>query len=174
MADLRYPIGPETRDEVRTEEKLLLWSERIRNLPTALEAAVNGLTDSQLDTPYRDGGWTVRQVVHHVADSHLNAYCRFRLTLTEDNPTVRPYDEKAWAKLPDAASGPIGPSRSLIRSLHDRWSRLLATLEMADYDRPLHHPENGDLTLWDLLNSYQWHCRHHVAHITALVEREGW
>ncbi|NNE70366.1 MAG: putative metal-dependent hydrolase [Rhodothermales bacterium] len=174
MTDPRYPIGPESRDDEPTEAKRQLWSSRIANLPDALEAAVAELTGAQLDTPYREGGWTVRQVVHHIADSHLNAYCRFRLTLTEDSPTVRPYDEKAWALLPDAASGPIEPSLALIRGLHTRWASLLSTLSLSDYDRPLHHPENGDLTLWNLLGSYDWHCRHHVAHITALAEREGW
>jgi hypothetical protein len=150
------------------------FEDLIRALPDALEASVAGLTDTQLDTPYREDGWTVRQVVHHVADSHINAYCRFRLALTEDNPTVRTYVEGEWARLEDGANAPIGVSLTLIRALHDRWSRLLDTLTLEHYQRPLYHPEIGDITLWNLLETYQWHGRHHVAHITTLREAKGW
>ncbi|MBO6575435.1 MAG: putative metal-dependent hydrolase [Rhodothermales bacterium] len=172
--DPRYPIGPHETTPESSEALRAEWVERIRRLPTDIENAVRDLTDSQLDTRYRDEGWTIRQVVHHLADSHLNAYCRFRLTITEDNPTIRPYDEVAWAELPDASSAPIGPSLNLIRSLHDRWCRLLDTLELSAYERTLHHPESGDLTLWGLLDTYQWHGRHHVAHVTMTRDREGW
>jgi DinB superfamily len=142
-------------------------------MPPKLEAAVSNLTDAQLDTPYRDGGWTVRQLVHHIADSHMNAYTRFKLTLTEDHPTIRPYEEWVWAELPDA-QGPIGTSLTLIRALHERWGLLLATLTEADYKRTLFHPEWGDMTLWALLDNYQWHSRHHVAHVTSLRDSKGW
>jgi hypothetical protein len=142
-------------------------------MPSKLETAVSGLAEAQLDTPYREGGWTVRQLVHHVADSHMNAYTRFKLTLTEDHPTIRPYEEKDWARLSDA-QGPIGTSLTLVRALHERWGLLLATLTEADYKRTLHHPEWGDMTLWDLLDNYQWHSRHHVAHVTSLRDSKGW
>lgn len=174
MADPRYPIGPSVTGEDPSNELMDVFRERIRALPAALEAAVAGLTQKQLDTPYRKDGWTVRQVVHHVADSHINAYCRFRLVLTEEHPTVRTYVEGEWAKLEDAANAPVGASLTLVRALHDRWSRLLDTLKLEDYNRTLYHPESGEMTLWNLLETYQWHGRHHVAHITTLRKEKGW
>jgi uncharacterized damage-inducible protein DinB len=142
--------------------------------PSALRAAVKGLTDAQLDTPYRPEGWTVRQLVHHVADSHLNAYTRFRLALTEDNPTIKPYDEAAWAELPDARSLPIGVSLDLLDRIHERLVHLLRATQDADFRRTLQHPENGPMTMDSLLAVYAWHGRHHTAHVTGLRERMKW
>jgi uncharacterized damage-inducible protein DinB len=143
--------------------------------PTKLRQAVNGLTDAQLDTPYRPGGWTVRQVVHHVADSHLNAYTRFRLAFTEQNPTIKPYDEAKWAELPDVAATSPEVSLALLEALHIRWVKLLRALTPAQLQRGFVHPEHGRLiTLERLLAMYAWHGRHHVAHITRLRERNGW
>jgi hypothetical protein len=173
LTDPRYPIGQLEIDNEYSAAKQQLWTESICSMPEELEAAVSGLTETQLDTPYREGGWTVRQVVHHVADSHMNAYTRFKLTLTEDHPTIRPYEEKDWARLPDVL-GPIGPSLTLIGALHERWGLLLAPLTEADYARTLFHPEGGEMTLWNLLDNYQWHSRHHVAHITSLRDSKGW
>ena len=135
--------------------------------------AVRGLSAAQLDTPYRPGGWTIRQVVHHLGESHMNAFIRFKLALTEDNPTIKPYDEDAWAKLKDAQS-PIEPSVTLLDALHQRWVVLLEGLEPADFARPLQHPERGPMTLDSMLQLYSWHGPHHVAHITGLRQREGW
>ncbi len=174
--DLRYPVGPftfaagaapGTRDE---------WREEIRQLPGALARAVAGLDDGQLDTPYRPDGWTVRQLVHHVADSHLNAYVRLRLALTETGPTIRPYDERRWAELPDARALPPGPSLRLLEALHERWSALLDRLDPTDWPRTLVHPERpGEpLTVEWLVAHYAWHSRHHLAHVTSLRSREGW
>jgi uncharacterized damage-inducible protein DinB len=142
--------------------------------PSALRAAVKGLTDAQLDTPYRPEGWTVRQLVHHVADSHMNAYTRFRLALTEDNPTIKPYDEAAWAELPDARSLPIGVSLDLLDRIHERLVHLLRATKDADFRRTLQHPENGPMTMDSLLAVYAWHGRHHTAHVTRLRERMKW
>lgn len=142
--------------------------------PSALRAAVKGLTDAQLDTPYRPEGWTVRQLVHHVADSHMNAYTRFRLALTEDNPTIKPYDEAAWAELPDARSLPIGVSLDLLDRIHERLVHLLRATKDADFQRTLQHPENGPMTMDSLLAVYAWHGRHHTAHVTRLRERMKW
>ena len=142
--------------------------------PEKLCAAVKGLNDRQLDTPYREGGWTVRQVVHHVADSHLNAYVRLRLALTETEPTIRPYDEAAWAKLEDAEHAPVEVSLRLIGPLHERWVRLLQSLKTEDFVRKLVHPEHGARTVDWLAQLYAWHGRHHTAHITELRKQKGW
>jgi hypothetical protein len=139
-----------------------------------MRAAVAGLTTAQLDTAYRPGGWTVRQVVHHVPDSHLNAYVRFKLALTENAPTIKPYDEAAWARLPDTASTPIEVSLDLLESLHARWVRLLEAMTDSDFARQFHHPESGTMRLDTYLSGYAWHCRHHLAHITQLRARMGW
>lgn len=175
MSDPRYPIGPFTRDPAPTAESRRRWIETIRALPAALRAAVAGLDDARLDTPYRDGGWTVRQVVHHLPDSHLNAYVRFKLGLTEDHPAIRPYDEAAWAELEDGKRAPVAVSLALLEALHDRWARMLESMSDADFARTVHHPEQGrDLSLDDLLQMYAWHSRHHLAHVTGLTERMGW
>jgi uncharacterized damage-inducible protein DinB len=171
--DLRYPIGkfegpPAITPELRTE-----WIDTIAAAPGRYRDAVRGLSDAQLDTPYRPGGWTVRQVIHHVADSHMNSFIRFRLALTEDEPTIKPYDEKKWALLEDA-SEPVEVSLQLIDSLHHRWVAMLRSLDPAAFSRTLRHPEIGVMDLNLLLAIYAWHSRHHAAHVTALRAREGW
>ena len=136
--------------------------------------AVAGLNDGQLDTPYREGGWTLRQVVHHVADSHMNSYIRFRLALTEDEPTIKPYDEAVWANLIDAKTAPVAPSLSLLEGLHHRWAVLLRSLSETDVQRKFVHPELGTLTVDQYISLYAWHGKHHAAHITSLRERKAW
>jgi uncharacterized damage-inducible protein DinB len=174
MEDLRFPIGPCPRDPDLTAEKRRLWTQQIAKTAQQMRAAVAGLSETQLDTPYRDGGWTVRQVVHHVPDSHLNAYTRFRLTLTESEPTIKPYDQEAWAELADARSAPIEPSLALLEALHQRWVAMLESLSDDDFARRFRHPEIGVVTLGEVLGMYAWHGPHHVAHITGLRQRNGW
>ena len=140
----------------------------------SITQAVAGLDDAQLDTPYREGGWTIRQVVHHVADSHANSYIRFKLALTEDWPIIKPYDEASWAELVDSRSLPVSTSLDLLTALHARWVALLRTLKAEDWERTLNHPEAGVMSLDLMLGLYAWHCEHHVAHITALRSRMGW
>jgi len=171
--DLRYPTGKFHFDPDVTAQKRAASIAAIRETPAVLRTAVRGLTDAQLDTPYRPGGWTVRQVVHHVPESHMNAFVRFKLALTEDNPTIKPYDEDAWAKLKDVSS-PIEPSLTLLDALHTRWVTLLETMNREDFGRPLQHPERGPMTLDQMLQLYAWHGRHHAAHITGLRARERW
>ena len=175
MSDFRYPIGPfrfEGRSEQRAREA---WIGEIAAAPGHLRAAVAGLTPAQLDTPYRDKGWTVRQVVHHVPDSHLNAYTRIKLALTEEEPTIKPYDEARWAELPDVRTAPIETSLTLLECLHRRWVLLLRELRPRDFERRFRHPEHGrSIGLEEVLAMYAWHGRHHVAHITSLKKREGW
>jgi len=172
--DLSYPIGPcEYPVIVSTEDRARHIAD-IAALPKNLTEAVRLLEDGQLDTPYRPGGWTVRQVVHHYVDSHMNAYVRFRLALTEDQPTIKPYDEKKWAELIDARTSPIQASLGILEGLHGRWVSLLTSLSDADFARKLNHPESGVLRLDTYLVTYGWHCRHHVAHITSLRRRMGW
>jgi len=171
--DLRYPIGPFNPAPPSDSMRRAAMAD-IAGLPQQMRSAVSGLTEAQLDTPYRPGGWTVRQVVHHVADSHMNAFIRLRLALTEDRPTIKPYDEKLWAELRDMRL-PVDPSLVILDGLHRRWSDLLSGLSDADYERTFVHPEHGRaLTLDWLAQNYGWHSRHHVAHITALRTREGW
>jgi uncharacterized damage-inducible protein DinB len=148
--------------------------QEIASTPAALASAVKGLTDAQLDTPYRDGGWTPRQIVHHVADSHMNAYIRFKLGMTEDNPTIKPYDEKTWAETIDGRTAPVDMSLPMIDSLHRRWVQFLKSLDQTDMARTILHPERGPMKLSDLLQLYSWHGRHHTAHITGLRQRMGW
>jgi len=175
VTDLRYPIGKFTYDGDMTDARRAECIRRIGAAPGRLRAAVTGLDDAQLDTPYRPGGWTVRQVVHHVPDSHLNAYTRIRLALTEDTPTIKPYEEARWAELPDARSLPVEISLRLLEALHARWVPLLERLGPGDAARPLRHPEHGRLmTIDELLAMYAWHGDHHAAHITSLRERMGW
>ena len=170
--DLRYPIGP-FRFEAGAAETAL-WIAQIEEAPGMLRTAVDGLTAEQIDTPYRTGGWTVRQVVHHLPDSHLNAYVRFRLALTEDEPTIKPYEQERWAELADARSAPIEMSLALLESLHRRWTLLLRSLGPEDFRRAFRHPELGVVTLEKNLAIYAWHGRHHIAHITSLRNRMGW
>jgi hypothetical protein len=172
--DPRFPVGKFVWLEKTAADDRQQFIAQIEEAPTNLRAAVKGLTDAQLDTPYRDGGWTVRQVVHHLADSHLNAYVRYKLTITEDQPTVKPYDEKRWAELLDAKTAPIETSLTLLESLHRRWVMFLKSLSAADYARKLKHPELGEVVLEKYLAMHAWHGRHHVAHITSLRERMGW
>ncbi|MCZ6917383.1 MAG: bacillithiol transferase BstA [Gemmatimonadetes bacterium] len=173
MTDLRYPIGRIDFSGHATKEQRNVAIADIEHTPEWLRDAVHNLSDAQLDTPYRPEGWTVRQVVHHVADSHLNSLTRFKLTLTEDKPTIRTYDEARWAELPDAA-GPPKMSLRLLDALHERWVYLLRNISDADWKRELIHPDLGNMRLDELLVFYGWHGRHHVAHITNLRKREGW
>jgi uncharacterized damage-inducible protein DinB len=175
LDDLRYPTGRfSSVKRPLTDAERSAKIDAIRATPARIRAAVESLSDAQLDTPYREGGWTVRQVVHHVVDSHVNAYVRFRLALTEEKPTVRPYQEKLWAELPDAKTLPVGPSLAILDGVHARWVALLETLEPRQFLRPLYHPENGDMTIDMLLELYGWHGRHHESHITGLRQRRGW
>lgn len=174
MTDLRYPIGPFTPPGDVTPDRRLAFIDAIAGTPARLRAAVEGLDEDQLDTPYRPGGWTVRQLVHHVPDSHLNAYTRLKLALTESEPTIRPYDEAAWATLPDSSAVPIDVSLSLLDALHRRWVALLRALRDDDFARVYVHPESGRHTLDHLVALYAWHGPHHVRHVTALRERNGW
>ncbi|HSL83356.1 MAG TPA: bacillithiol transferase BstA [Thermoanaerobaculia bacterium] len=171
---LRYPMGRWQRQEGATAAERRSWIDAIAAAPLALRVAVTGLGDEQLDTPYRPGGWTARQLVHHVPDSHLNAYVRTCLALTEDRPTIRPYDEAAWAELGPARTAPVEPSLAFLEALHERWVALLRSLGDDAFERPLSHPEIGMLTLTDLLSLYVWHGRHHAAHVTELRKRRGW
>ncbi len=173
--DFRYPIGKFHAPEAPTPALVDGWIADVAAAPGALRAAVSGLGEAQLDTPYRPGGWTVRQVVHHVPDSHINSYCRFRLALTEDVPVIKPYSEARWAELPDARTAPIEPSLALLDALHLRWVLLVQELSPADLGRTFRHPDRPHpVALWWNLALYAWHGRHHTRHITALREREEW
>lgn len=173
-SDPRYPIGRWQRPSELDNDSLSHALETLGELPQTLRVAVEGLDEDLLDTPYRDGGWTVRQVVHHVADSHSNMYLRIRLALTEDAPTIRPYDEKAWTALHDAEAAPVEWSLELVEALHARLLMLLRSLTPAQWARTYVHPENGVMRLDEVASLYAWHGRHHVAHITALRGRRGW
>jgi uncharacterized damage-inducible protein DinB len=172
--DPRFPIGPFTFDPDVTPDKRRRAIATIRETPANLRAAVSGLSEAQINTPYRDGGWTVRQVVHHVPESHMQAFTRFKLALTEDNPTIKPYEEDRWAKLGDIERTPIETSLVLLEKLHERWNILLEVMQPDDFTRPLIHPEIGQITLDRMLQTYAWHGPHHVAHITTLRARHGW
>ena len=174
MADPRYPIGKFSYDAPPSEAQRKKLIDDIAQAPAALRAAVHGLSPQQMDTPYRDGGWTVRQVAHHVPDSHMNAYIRFKLALTEGEPTIKPYMEDRWAELPDTQSTPVEVSLALLDALHDRWVRLLRSLQPADWKRTFRHPELGIMPLDKTLAMYAWHGHHHVAHVTELRKRRGW
>lgn len=173
-AELRYPLGKYQPVGTLSDEERQKLLGQIAEAPGRLRAAVAGLSREQLNTPYRDGGWTVQQVVHHLADSHMNAYTRFKLALTEDEPTVKPYNETRWAELSDSKTTPVETSLGLIDGLHERWVNLLRTMSPADFSRRMKHPERGSVTLDDTLGLYAWHGRHHVAHITGLRQRKGW
>jgi DinB superfamily len=173
--ELRYPVGKFDFDAPVNETDYPKLIAAVAETPVALRSAVGGLSRVQLETRYRPGGWTVKQVVHHVPDSHLNAYTRFKLALTEDEPTIKPYDEAAWAELPDSRTVPIEVSLDLLDALHLRWVALLRSMDTEDFNRGLRHPEHGRvITLKQMLGLYAWHGRHHVAHITSLRKREGW
>lgn len=172
--ELRYPTGKWERVPDLDAAGRAARIDQIGQVPAALAAAVGGLTDAQLDTPYREGGWTPRQIVHHLADSHMNAFIRCKLGVTEDNPTIKPYNEKDWAEMPDARVAPLTWSLSIIDGLHSRWVRCLQSMDAAAFARTVMHPERGPMTLGDLMQLYAWHGAHHVAQITALRARMGW
>ena len=175
MTDSRFPIGPfVSRTELNPDERRELI-DQIAAAPSRLREAVRGLDDAQLDTPYREGGWTLRQVVHHVPDSHLNAYTRVKLALTEETPTIRPYDEALWAELSDVQATPVETSLTLLESLHQRWVALLRSLRDEDFARTFRHPDHaGTQTIDWIVALYAWHGRHHAAHVTSLRDRNGW
>lgn len=177
--DLRYPIGKADKQPYAgkpfAEEIKNFFLAEIKDCPGALEYAVLNLDEHQLNTPYRQGGWTVKQVVHHVADSHMNAYIRFKLGLTEDNPVIKPYDEAAWANLSDTQHLPINISLTLLHALHLRWVEFLKDIDDQDWQKTVFHPEHKRMiTLWSLLGSYAWHGKHHIAHVTNLRDRMRW
>ncbi len=174
MDDMRYPIGQFEHDGIVTANEITAWIDEIEVLPASLRAAVNGLSETQLDTPYRPGGWTVRQVVHHLPESHMNSYIRFKWTLTEDEPAIKAYDEVRWAELADGRTAPIEPSLNLLDALHARWVIVLRRLTPEQLQRTFKHPEAGMIRLDWILGMYAWHGKHHVAHITSLRHREGW
>lgn len=177
--DLRYPIGKESEQtEYKTafneSLKISLISD-VKNLPSFLEFSIQNLDAAQLETPYRPDGWTVHQLVHHIADSHINAYTRFKLGLTESNPVIKPYDQEAWADLSDTKKLPVNISLTLLHALHARWSQLLEDMTESQWQRTVYHPERKiEITLWELLKTYAWHSRHHVAHINNLRKRMSW
>ena len=172
--DLRYPMGKYLPQPFSHEQKEK-WLLDLKFLPEELETAIQNLDAFQLNTAYREGGWTVRQLIHHVADSHMNAYVRFKLGLTEVNPTIRPYEEKEWAKLADVEAVPINVSLTLLHALHQRWVSAIKDISEEEWERTVFHPEHKiNMSLWYLLGMYAWHGRHHVKHITALRERMGW
>ena len=172
-SDERYPIGKFTPVQTLTPAERTARVEEIAAAPASFRRSVAGLNDGQLDTPYRSGGWTVRQVAHHLPDSHMNAYMRFKWGLTEDTPTIKTYEEKAWAKTPETRA-PIAFSLDLLTSLHARWVTLLRAMGPADFAKKIKHPELGLISLDTLLALYAWHGRHHTAHVTSLRERMGW
>ena len=172
--DLRYPVGEYVSKTSLAPNERAQLIDQIAEAPKRLREAVSGLTGSQLDTPYRPGGWTVRQLVHHVPDSHMNSYVRLKLALTENQPTIKPYEEQLWAELPDSRETPIEASLALLDLLHLRWVILLRALKPEEFARQLTHPANGPMTVDNLVHLYAWHGRHHVAHVTSLRQREGW
>jgi len=172
--DPRYPIGPFKFEGEPSEQQIKQFISDIEQTPARLRAALAGLTAKQLETPYRPGGWTVRQVAHHVPESHMNAYVRMKLALTEENPTIKPYDEARWAETPEVVRTPIEVSLTMLDALHERWVTLLKALSPADLARTFNHPESGSWTLGKYVALYAWHGRHHVAHVTTLRERMGW
>ena len=174
MADPRYPIGKFSYSGPLSLEQKQQFLTDIEKTPKRLRTALAGLSDEQLNTPYRDGGWTPRQLAHHVADSHMNSYIRFKLALTEDEPTIRPYMEDRWAELPESKQAPVEVSLALLDSLHERWILVLRNISDADWKRTFRHPDLGTVSLERNLALYAWHGRHHVAHVTALREKMGW
>ena len=174
MDNLRYPIGKYIVQPF-TDILLQQWLNDIKFLPLHLENAILNLDDMQLETPYREGGWTIKQVVHHVADSHMNAYIRFKLGLTEDKPVIKPYDESAWAEMIDTKKIAINVSLTLLHALHVRWLEILKNMSGSDLEKTVIHPEHKkEMTIWELLGMYAWHGKHHVAHITGLRARMSW
>lgn len=173
MKDLRYPIGQFQFEGALNFDLIEKWMKEIEAAPAHLKEALSSLKDEQLDTAYRPGGWTIRQVVHHLADSHLNIYIRTKLALTENNPTIKPYLEEKWANLPDSKQS-VDVSLSLLEALHSRWVFLLRSLQPHDLEKTFLHPESGVVKLGVSIGLYSWHGRHHIAHITTLRDRMGW
>jgi uncharacterized damage-inducible protein DinB len=172
--DPKYPIG-KYEAQPFSESQKKKWIADIQFLPNELEQAIENLDEAQLQTPYRDGGWTVHQLVHHLADSHMNSFIRFKLALTEDNPTIKPYEENAWSEMADVTKEPINVSITLLYALHKRWLTLLQNMSDADFEKTLFNPQRrGQLTLWEMLGIYAWHGKHHVEHIKTLKENKGW
>ena len=174
LETLRYPVGRFEADPAWTPAARADGIDELARFPAEVRATVERYSDAQLDTPYRPGGWTVRQVVHHLPDSHLNSYVRFKLAVTEDNPIIRTYEEARWAETEDGRSGDTAMSLDLLSAVHVRWCAFLRSLPADDWVRAFQHPEWGSVTLDETLQLYLWHCRHHLAHITGLAEREGW
>lgn len=172
--DLRFPVGEFDETQEVTPEKRQQFIQTIADLPAKINSAVKYLNDEQLDTQYRPEGWTIRQVVHHVADSHLNSLCRFKLGLSEETPTIKPYNEAQWAEMADSKNAPIEISLKIIEGVHARWALLLNAMSEADYRREIYHPERGTMSLSSLLAMYEWHCRHHTAHITQTRTKNNW
>jgi len=170
--DSRYPVGKFKLPEVIGNDLRASSCAEIGDFPRKLRLAASALTEKQLETAYREGGWTARQVIHHLADSHMNSYVRFRLALTEDSPTIKPYDEARWAELNDARTAPVETSLVLIDALHDRWSRLLQSMTPADFARTFRHPELGERTLDATVQLYAWHGRHHLGHLAIVAGRD--
>ena len=171
--DLRFPIGKFDKSSIGPERRAE-FIQTITDLPEKINEAVKGLSDEQIDTPYRPGGWSVKQTIHHIADSHMNSYCRFKLALTEDEtPTIRPYYEDRWAELPDSRL-PIDSSLAIIDGIHRRWAAMLNAMSDSDFDKRFNHPESGEWTLDGALALYAWHSLHHTAHVTNLRDRQGW
>ena len=174
QTDPRYPIGKFDRKITVTKEMRREFINTIESLPSQLRKEVENLSEQQLDTPYREDGWTIRQVVHHLPDSHINAYVRFKLALTEDNPAIKTYEEHLWAELPDSVKTPIDVSLNLLESLHARWAILLRSMTDEQFEKTFQHPEWGNITLSKTLALYAWHSKHHLAHITELKKKMGW
>ena len=173
--NLRYPVGEYSPKKDITAGDVARYIKTIEDFPGKVKQAVSGLSNAQLDTPYRDGGWTIRQVVHHAVDSHINSYTRFKLTLTEDTPAIRPYFEDRWAELPEAKTGPVEISIPLLEALHRRWSLMLRNITEKELKRKFYHPESKkEMALDELMGLYAWHCDHHLAHITGLKKRMNW
>ena len=172
---LRYPVGKFSSPSDIKSDNIQDWIQTLERLPGQMREAVMNLSEAQLNTPYREGGWTVRQVVHHVPDSHLNAYCRFKLALTEENPAIRPYMEDRWAELPDSKIAPVAASLELLEAIHNKWVMLLRYMRPEDFKKTFYHPESKvTRSLEVVLCLYDWHSRHHLAHITELKKRMGW
>jgi hypothetical protein len=175
LEQLRYPVGRHTTPKNYTQENLKEWINVIEALPGWMDLCVENLDEEQLQTPYRPDGWTIIEVVHHVADSHMNAYIRLKLGLTEDNPSIKPYAEAEWAKLADVDTVPVNVSNTLLHALHRRWVAVLKNMKDTDWERTVYHPEKErNLTLWELTALYAWHSRHHMEHIRQLRQRMGW
>jgi len=175
LEELRYPIGRYEKPETFTAEMIQEWIAVLKALPSWMDVCIENLDEAQLLVPYREGGWNIQQVIHHVADSHMNAYIRLKLALTEDNPTVKPYAEQKWAELPDTQLVPVNISVTLLHALHRRLVALLETMESADWERTYYHPGyERSFPIWEMVALYAWHSRHHTAHIRHLRERMGW